>query len=100
MKPEDFVGAGDGWLGDDPVPDRKKSSVKSAQTALPVEYAVAYVPVYCPNCGSRNCPAYVSRTGDPTRYHKCALCNQNFKSVEILPEWVKRIRLEYEKRRS
>lgn len=96
MRPDDFIDAGDSWLDDSPNPAVKKPAQK-AENSEPVEYAVLWIPVYCPNCGSRNCPPYNS--GDKvTRYHKCSECNYNFKSIEVIPEHVKKIRLRYEKK--
>lgn len=45
-----------------------------------LEYGVRFVPVRCPNCGSKNVMCYASRL--PVRYHRCRECRTRFKSVE------------------
>lgn len=101
MRPEDFVGASDNWIDPDPKPALKKPKPVPAAAAPepPAEYAVFWMPVYCPNCGNRNCPAYDSGDGI-TRYHKCPACKHNFKSIEIVPDHIKKIRSLREKRAS
>ncbi len=42
--------------------------------------AVAFRPVRCPGCRSKNVP--VQHTAGSVRYHKCADCGETFKSVE------------------
>jgi len=98
MKPEDFVGAGDQWIDGGERPAVKKAvAANPKQPDPPADYAVLWVPVYCSNCGNRNCPPYDS--GDKvTRYHKCPVCKHNFKSIEIVPEAVKILRERWKKR--
>jgi DNA-directed RNA polymerase subunit RPC12/RpoP len=55
---------------------RKKKPAEPIGTA-----AVMYMKVRCPKCGSKKCPCYDSRHL-PIRYHKCAKCGLNFKSIE------------------
>lgn len=95
MSPEDFIGAGRDWL---PEKTRPAPALEKPLEPLgPEDYAVLWIPVYCPKCGNRNCPAYDS--GDKvTRYHKCGACGINFKSIEVLPDPVKKRRIEYAKR--
>ncbi len=42
--------------------------------------AVAFRPVRCPSCRSKNVP--VQHTTGRVRYHKCGDCGESFKSVE------------------
>ena len=44
------------------------------------DYAVRYIPLKCPKCGSKKIRSYASHP--PVRYHRCKECGHNFKSIE------------------
>ncbi|MFA5156446.1 MAG: hypothetical protein WC532_03505 [Candidatus Omnitrophota bacterium] len=44
------------------------------------DYAVKFIPLRCPRCGSKKIRWYVSNP--PVRYHRCKMCGHNFKSIE------------------
>ena len=44
------------------------------------DYAVKYIPLKCPKCGSKKIRSYASHP--PVRYHRCKECGHNFKSIE------------------
>jgi DNA-directed RNA polymerase subunit M/transcription elongation factor TFIIS len=44
------------------------------------DYAVKFIPLRCPRCGSKKIRWYVSHP--PIRYHRCKECGHNFKSIE------------------
>ena len=65
-----------------PPPDQE-SGQETQGDSLP---AVAWVPVFCPRCHSRECPV----NGKPPRlvtirYHVCQSCGLSFKSFERNP---------------
>jgi len=71
-----------GFLDDLPdlnLPGRRRKK----KPPEPADQVVRYIRLRCPNseCRSTNCPVYNS-DHLPTRYHKCADCGLNFKSVE------------------
>ena len=43
---------------------------------------VTWTKVYCPRCGSADCPVIDSHA-KPVRWHQCKACSHKFKSVEI-----------------
>ena len=45
------------------------------------ERTIAYRPVRCPVCGSKDCPVHTTRL--PLRYHKCRVCWTRFRSREV-----------------
>lgn len=57
---------------------RQSQEVKKKQNNH--DYAVEYVAVKCPRCGSKKNKKY--KHTPPVRYHKCLNCGNNFKSVE------------------
>lgn len=44
------------------------------------DYAVRFIPLRCPKCGSKRIRWYASHP--PVRYHRCKECGYNFKSIE------------------
>jgi len=44
------------------------------------DYAVRFIPLRCPRCGSKKIRWYASHP--PVRYHRCKECGHNFKSIE------------------
>jgi predicted RNA-binding Zn-ribbon protein involved in translation (DUF1610 family) len=98
-----WVGRRPGWTGrraaegetPEPVPlgavnrrdaeGTEKTGGAGAETGGPsidAERAVMWRPVRCPNCGSRECPRYAGGEDKRVRYHRCAACGWNFKSIE------------------
>lgn len=94
---DDFINAANDWL----EPRRKKNILPEQPDAdvQPVrEYAVVWIPVFCPNCGVKDKNVYCSSSREPVRYHKCATCGLNFKSIELVPDPVQKIREQYFKK--
>ena len=44
------------------------------------DYAVKFIPLKCPKCGSKKIRSYACHP--PVRYHRCKSCGHNFKSIE------------------
>jgi len=61
------------WLNQDPV-NKKTDPIDEEK------YGVSFIPVRCPQCGSKDVRCYVSRL--PVRYHVCRGCGKKFKSIE------------------
>lgn len=86
---DDFIGAGDDFL--DGPPAAKTRGQKTDPGIR--EYAIIWIPVYCPGCGAKNKNVYnSSAAADGIRYHKCGRCGTRFKSIEHMPPEVKRLR--------
>lgn len=93
---DDFIDANNDWL----EPRRRQAgsvdpgAAKSAggQEAAP-DYAVIWIPVFCPGCGTRDRNVYNSTAAQiGVRYHACGHCGLRFKSVEVIPDRVKKLR--------
>lgn len=89
-------GTGDDWLEDPsgflgpdpPAPAPKKGQKGEKEEPAEQKPAAVWVPLRCPDCGSRRVPV----TGKPRgglfglRYHRCKDCGLAFKSFESQPE--------------
>ena len=69
-------------------PPRRMSGVNS-QSVRPLETAVIYKTVRCPNPDCKGTRVPVQRTGPSPpdhiiRHHKCEDCGRKFKSVEVI----------------
>ena len=62
--------------GSVPRKSRKKKSAPNYENVV-----VRYIKVRCPRCKSDKVPVYDSNH-KPIRYHRCADCELNFKSIE------------------
>jgi DNA-directed RNA polymerase subunit M/transcription elongation factor TFIIS len=63
---------------------RSDGNIKPKNAGRPAnegsDYAVKFIPLKCPKCGSKKIRWYVSNP--PVRYHRCKACGYNFKSIE------------------
>lgn len=84
----DFIDADDDWLETVNINEDRKIKKKN-ESKQSEEYAVIWCPVFCPRCGSSKNKIYSSHPKDNTRYHKCMNCTLNFKSIALVPEWVR-----------
>jgi len=72
----------DDWLD----PEREWLGPRPRKTPEPPEETeklavVAWSPVRCPHCDSRDAPVTATRAGG-LRYHRCRGCGQAFRSIE------------------
>lgn len=74
-----------GWIHGDGEARRRRRPVPApapgaVEVPRPIEYAVIFIPIRCPGCGSKN--VRTTHTNLPVRYHKCRDCDAPFKSIE------------------
>ncbi len=64
----------------------------TAATAPPAKGGAEWVPIACPDCGSRDHRQYGWGTVEGQRYHICRACGVKFRSLEVSAKTIRRPR--------